>query len=167
MPEKVNNLRLKPRFKISTDLEIADCVHNLKALLAHENKKFQGNINQEVATIWVQTEHNSYWKPYLSLRIEKEGNTTAIRGIFGPSVAVWTFFMFLYFIFGILFMVFITLWLVSEQIGSKEFSWAIYLAIISFVCLVLSIMATKIGQQKAQKEMELLKDFAENALATI
>ena len=167
MPEKLNPIRTRPRFKIFTDLEAETCAEKLKSQLKIENQIFQGNINKEVANIWVKTQHNEFWKPYLSLRIEKEENQTVIRGIFGPSSAVWTFFMFLYFIFGITFMVFISIWWVTKQIKSSDFPWAIYLAIFSIICLAFTFIATKIGQQKAKKEMEQLRDFAENALENI
>ena len=162
MEEKLNSLR--PRFKIFTDLETQTCAEKLKSQLKIENQIFQGNINKEVANIWVKTQHNEFWKPYLSLRIEKEEYQTVIRGIFGPSSAVWTFFMFLYFIFGITFMVFISIWWVTKQIKSSDFPWAIYLAIFSIICLAFTFIATKIGQQKAKKEMEQLRDFAEKTI---
>ena len=164
MPEKLNPIRTRPRFKIFTDLEAETCAKQLKSQLKIENQIFQGNINKEVANIWVKTQHNEFWKPYLSLRIEKEENQTVIRGIFGPSSAVWTFFMFLYFIFSITFMVFITIWFVTKQIKSTDFPWAIHVAILSIILLLISFFATKIGQIKAKSEMEQLRDFAEKTI---
>ena len=164
MPEKINPIRTRPRFKIFTDLEAETCAKQLKSQLKIENQIFQGNINKEVANIWVKTQHNEFWKPYLSLRIEKEEYQTVIRGIFGPSSAVWTFFMFLYFIFSITFMVFITIWFVTKQIKSTDFPWAIHVAILSIILLLISFFATKIGQIKAKSEMEQLRDFAEKTI---
>ena len=164
MPEKLNPIRTRPRFKIFTDLEAETCAKQLKSQLKIENQIFQGNINKEVANIWVKTQHNEFWKPYLSLRIEKEEYQTVIRGIFGPSSAVWTFFMFLYFIFSITFMVFITIWFVTKQIKSTDFPWAIHVAILSIILLLISFFATKIGQIKAKTEMEQLKNFAEKTI---
>lgn len=164
MPEKLNPIRTRPRFKIFTDLEAETCAKQLKSQLKIENQIFQGNINKEVANIWVKTQHNEFWKPYLSLRIEKEENQTVIRGVFGPSAAVWTFFMFLYFIFSITFMVFITIWFVTKQIKSTDFPWAIHVAILSIILLLISFFATKIGQIKAKSEMEQLRDFAEKTI---
>ena len=164
MPEKLNPIRTRPRFKIFTDLETQTCAEKLKSQLKIENQIFQGNINKEVANIWVKTQHNEFWKPYLSLRIEKEEYQTVIRGIFGPSSAVWTFFMFLYFIFSITFMVFITIWFVTKQIKSTDFPWAIHVAILSIILLLISFFATKIGQIKAKSEMEQLKNFAEKTI---
>ena len=164
MPEKLNPIRTRPRFKIFTDLEAETCAKQLKSQLKIENQIFQGNINKEVANIWVKTQQNEFWKPYLSLRIEKEEYQTVIRGIFGPSSAVWTFFMFLYFIFSITFMVFITIWFVTKQIKSTDFPWAIHVAILSIILLLISFFATKIGQIKAKSEMEQLRDFAEKTI---
>ena len=164
MPEKLNPIRTRPRFKIFTDLEAETCAKQLKSQLKIENQIFQGNINKEVANIWIKTEHNEFWKPYLSLRIEKENHQTVIRGVFGPSAAVWTFFMFLYFIFSITFMVFITIWFVTKQIKSTDFPWAIHVAILSIILLLISFFATKIGQIKAKSEMEQLRDFAEKTI---
>ena len=166
MDKKLNTIRTRPRFKLETDLSKEDFELNLKTKL-QKNTEIQGNINKEVASIWVKTAHNEFWKPYLSLRVENEDEKTIIRGTFGPSAAVWTFFMFLYFIFGITFMVFISIWWVTKQIKSSDFPWAIYLAIFSIICLAFTFIATKIGQQKAKKEMEQLRDFAENALENI
>ena len=162
MEEKLNSLR--PRFKIYTDFDTEICAKKIKSLLAIYKENLQGNINNEVANIWIKTEHNEFWKPYLSLRIEKEEYQTVIRGIFGPSSAVWTFFMFLYFIFSITFMVFITIWFVTKQIKSTDFPWAIHVAILSIILLLISFFATKIGQIKAKSEMEQLRDFAEKTI---
>ena len=163
MDKKINTIRTRPRFKLETDLSKEDFELNLKTEL-QKNTEIQGNINKEVASIWVKTAHNEFWKPYLSLRVENEDEKTIIRGTFGPSAAVWTFFMFLYFIFSIIFMVFITIWFVTKQINSQDFPWAIYLAIFALVLLLLTFLATKIGQKKAKTEMEKLKNFAENSI---
>ena len=164
MEEKLNSLRTRPRFKIYTDFDTEICAKKIKSLLAIYKENLQGNINNEVANIWIKTEHNEFWKPYLSLRIEKENHQTVIRGVFGPSAAVWTFFMFLYFIFSITFMVFITIWFVTKQIKSTDFPWAIHVAILSIILLLISFFATKIGQIKAKSEMEQLKNFAEKTI---
>ena len=164
MEEKLNSLRTRPRFKIYTDFDTEICAKKIKSLLAIYKENLQGNINNEVANIWIKTEHNEFWKPYLSLRIEKENHQTVIRGVFGPSAAVWTFFMFLYFIFSITFMVFITIWFVTKQIKSTDFPWAIHVAILSIILLLISFFATKIRQIKAKSEMEQLRDFAEKTI---
>ena len=163
MEKKLNTVRRRPRFKLFSILNKEDFEKNLKLNLK-ETPEIKVNINQEVSTIWVQTSHNHYWKPYLSLRTETENNETVVRGIFGPSAAVWTFFMFLYLIFSILFMVFITIWFVTKQIKSNDFPWAIYAAIFSVFGLLITFLANKIGQIKAKPEMEKLRNFADRSI---
>jgi hypothetical protein len=95
----LDKIRTRPRFKMFTHLTKEEYAENLKKYLKEHKDEFSGNINKEVATICVETDYETYWKPRLSLRIEIEDEKTAIRGVFGPSSAVWTFFMFLYFVF--------------------------------------------------------------------
>ncbi|MGZ5210987.1 MAG: hypothetical protein ACXWB6_01790, partial [Kaistella sp.] len=111
----IDEIRSRPRFKIYTDISREKYTLFLKDFLARKSDEFSGNINPETAVITVKTDQDDYWKPCLALRTETddEENKTVIRGIYGPSSAVWTFFMFLYFIFGILWMVFITIWFVE------------------------------------------------------
>ncbi|KMU65110.1 hypothetical protein EZBTHKR_0594 [Elizabethkingia anophelis] len=134
------------------------------------NPLIHGKINREVASIWVNNNIDNYWKPYLAIRIEKSSEKedhTEIRGIFGPSSAVWTFFMFLYFLFGIFFMVFISLYYVEIQIKTENYPWAIHASIACIVLILLTWMASQFGQKLAKKEMEILRKFAEETSDSI
>ncbi len=156
----IDKISSRPRFKIFTDLSPESYAENLKIFLKNHQNDFTGNINREVATISVKTENDKYWKPYLSLRTETEEEKTTIRGIFGPSSAVWTFFMFLYFLFGILWMVFITLWFVGKQIKIDDYNWALPVSFLMIVLFLLTYLAARFGQKKAKKEMQKLRQFA-------
>lgn len=164
MNRKINKIRIKPRFKVISNFEKEHFEKKLKEYISKNNSIFQGNINKEVATISVKTQHNEFWKPYLSLRMETTDNKTEIRGIFGPSAAVWTFFMFLYFGLSISLMVFITIYLVTKQINSSDFPWAIYAAFASIILLIITYLATKIGQIKAKNEMIQLKKLIDEII---
>lgn len=164
MEKKINKIRVKPRFKIISEVDKDAITQKLKKYILENDTIYEGNINNEVASIYAKTSHNNFWKPYLSLRIETVENKTEIRGIFGPSSAVWTFFMFLYFGLSVSFMVFITLYFVTKQIKSNDFPWAIYAAIASVVLLLITYIATKIGQLKAKKEMHQLKKIVDDVI---
>lgn len=159
----LDKIRTRPRFKMFTDLTKEEYAENLKTYLNEHKDEFSGNINKEVATICVETEDDNYWKPRLSLRIETEDDQTAIRGVFGPSSAVWTFFMFLYFSFTILWMTFFTMYYVEKQINSKEFPWALNASFVMLVCIGLTYAAARFGQNKAKGEMLKLRKFAEES----
>ena len=162
----IDQIRSRPRFKIYTEISREKYVEILKEFLKNQSEHYTGNINSETATIMVKSDHSSYWKPCLSLRTEhdSEENKTLIRGIFGPTSAVWTFFMFLYFIGSILWMVFITMWFVEKQIKSNDFPWALTASFVTLFFLGCTYFATKIGQYQAREEMRKLRDFAEKSI---
>lgn len=160
----IDHIRVRPRFKILTEISREDYTTFLKNFLASRSDEFSGNINAETAVITVKTGQDDYWKPCLALRTETEENKTVIRGVFGPSSAVWTFFMFLYFIFAILWMVFITIWFVEKQIKSNDFPWALSASFLMLFLLLATYVATKFGHYKAKTEMQKLRKFAEESI---
>mgnify|MGYP003582435722 FL=1 len=164
----IDSIRSRPRFKIFTDISRENYTEQLKQFLAEKSENYSGNINNEAAIINVKTDNNPYWKPCLALRteIDPEENKTVIRGIFGPTAAVWTFFMFLNFIFGILWMVFITIWFVEKQIKSNDYPWALSASFIILFLLLSTFAAARIGKIRAKKEMQKLREFAEESIRT-
>lgn len=146
-----------------THLTKEEYAENLKKYLAEHRNEFSGNINKEIATICVETEYETYWKPRLSLRIETEDEKTSVRGVFGPSSAVWTFFMFLYFSFSILWMVFFSMYYVEKQIKSQEYPWALTASFIMIGFILLTYAAARFGQHKGKDEMIKLRKFAEES----
>jgi hypothetical protein len=159
----IDKIRTRPRFKMFTHLTKEEYAENLKKYLADHKDEFSGNINKEVATICVETAYDNYWKPRLSLRIEIEDDETVIRGVFGPSSAVWTFFMFLYFFFSIMWMTFFTMYYVENQIKSAEFPWALSASFVMLFCIFLTYAAARFGQYKGKEEMLKLRRFAEES----
>ena len=162
----IDHIRSRPRFKIYTDISREEYIIYLKKFLKERTENFEGNINQEVSLITVRTPQEYYWKPNLSLRteIDSEENKTVIRGIFGPAAAVWTFFMFLNFIFGILLMFAITIWYVEKQIKSNDYPWAFTASMVMLLLLGLTFSVARIGRWKAKKEMKQLREFAEESV---
>lgn len=163
MNETLNSIRNRPRFKLYTNLSPDEYEVNLRKYLDENRDRFYGNINREVATIFVKTEDENYWKPNLALRIEKEDDITVIRGIFGPSSAVWTFFMFLYFLFTVAWMTFFTLYYVEKQIKSNNYPWALPCSFVVLVFIALTYAAARFGQLKGKEEMNELRKFAEES----
>lgn len=166
MSETLNQIRNRPRFKLITALSQEEYVERLRNFYKENRKDFSANINTEMATIKVRTQTDEYWKPRLSMRFETnpENQNTEIRGIFGPSSAVWTFFMFLYILFLVCFTMFISIFFVTKQINAPDFPWAIDVAIGSVIGAGLTYLASWIGRNKAKEEMQKLRDFAERSV---
>jgi hypothetical protein len=160
----LDRIRTRPRFKMYTHLTKETYAENLKKYLVDHKEEFTGNVNSEVATISVLTRDDNYWKPCLALRTElDEDEITVIRGVFGPSSAVWTFFMFLYFLFTISWMTFFTMYYVEKQINSHEYPWALHASFLMLVFIAATYAAARFGQHKAKDEMKKLRKFAEGS----
>lgn len=156
----IDKIRTRPRFKIVANISPNEYTALLKKQLEDQKYKFSGNINSAHADIYVRDGAGEYWSPRLSLRAEEEDGKTIIRGLFGPSSTVWTFFMFLYFTFGILWMVSITLWFVGRQIRTDEYNWGLWASFAALFLVLLTYLAARYGQKKAKPEMEMLRGFA-------
>lgn len=78
----LDKIRTRPRFKMFTHLTKEEYAENLKKYLKEHKDEFSGNINKEVATICVETDYETYWKPRLSLRIEIEDEKNCDTGCF-------------------------------------------------------------------------------------
>ena len=90
MNETLNSIRNRPRFKLYTDLSLEEYEANLRDYLEKHRDQFYGNINKEVAIIFVRKEDDNYWKPNLALRIEKEDETNDVvqrLERYGPRVS--------------------------------------------------------------------------------
>ncbi|KFE97338.1 hypothetical protein IX39_20275 [Chryseobacterium formosense] len=159
----LDKIRNRPRFKMYTHLSKESYAENLKNYLAEHKDEFTGNVNKEVATISVLTKDDNYWKPCLALRTELDEEITVIRGVFGPSSAVWTFFMFLYFLFTIMWMTFFTMYYVENQINSNEYPWALNASFLMLIFIATTYAAARFGQSKAKDEMKKLRRFAEES----
>ena len=160
-----DQIRTRPRFKLFTATEKEVYTLHLKDFLKENQERFAGNINNEAALISVKSQKNEYWKPYLALRTEfdAEENKACIRGIFGPSSAVWTFFMFMYMILGIGWMVCFSLFYVARQIKYDQLGWAFPTSIVFLSLIFLVYIAGRIGRNKGKEEMEQLRNFAQES----
>jgi hypothetical protein len=78
----LDKIRTRPRFTMFTHLTKEQYAENLKIYLAEHRDEFSGNINKEIATICVQTDYESYWKPRLTLRMETEDGEAPRSGHF-------------------------------------------------------------------------------------
>lgn len=107
--ETTNQKRLRLRFyknvNDSTDLvlkkfqDYKKSVHTDCILKIRDNHVF----------IDIPNETRKFWSPHLHLELEPHNENpehTHIRGLFGPDQTLWTFFMFLHFIVGAVFVSF-------------------------------------------------------------
>ena len=58
----------------------------------------------------------------------------------------------------------ITIWYVEKQIKSNDFPWAFSFSIVMLVCLALTFTAARFGKWKGKKQMQQLREFAEESI---
>ena len=165
--ELLNNIRSRPRFKLRTDLSTKEYAEHLRKFLDAHSDEFTGIINQQLSTIMIRTEENPYFKPRLTLSVEKEYGTgdTVIRGMFGPSQGIWTMFLFSYGIATLGFLFFSFWYMVQLTIDSREDGWTLYATLFSLLVFVATWLIARHGRRESQQEIVRLRHFAEQSTA--
>lgn len=166
MENVLNSIRNRPRFKILTSLGGNEFLELLKKASDKNADYFKSNINKAESYIEIKTLTQPYWKPRLSLRFEEEEGKHYIRGMFGPNPIVWTFVMFLYILFGTLFVFFGTFYASVINTKTSDFQWTGIVALLSFIGILILFISIKIQQKRAKPEMKMLRKFAEDLLDT-
>ncbi len=124
--ETHNDIRLRPRFHKEIDENIDSVRQKFIDYVKNVPPGFLIKIRPNHIQFTIQGEKQKYWSPHLSIELEaKEGNeknATHIRGLFGPSQTMWTFFMFLHFIVAGILLVFLLFaysnWMLQQPIKS-------------------------------------------------
>ena len=163
---KVSAIRSRPRFKIKTDLSISEFNTRIKNQLSLNQKKVEGFSNKYMTTVWVKESFISYWTPQLriSLEFDEDEKVTIIRGLFGPRPSIWTFFIFLYSLGGSFFFI-SSIYLIALQSIKIPFNTLSIMGLsFGVTCILLTYIATKIGQRLAKDHIETLREFLENTL---
>ena len=166
------SIRVRPRIRrFSTDSK-EQILERYKALLASKKYPVTGRvINQHVSIVMAAGEQH-FWSPELSLDVtdnhlqdlyaEAEGKASMIRGFVGPKSNVWTLFMFLYIAFGMAFM-FAGMWGGSEWMLDKPTN-GFYYAGGALIALILTFIATQIGQKIGEEQTEMLLKITDEGL---
>jgi hypothetical protein len=94
---------------------------------------------------------------------ENEDQTTHVKGLFGPDQTVWTFFMFLHFFLGGVFLIFSMMayshWSLKQSVV-VDFSMMFFMAIL----WVLLYFQARINRKKCAPQMHKLEDLMNRIL---
>jgi len=156
-----NEIVLRPRFNLELNKNY-DTILN-----SFEDSKCKGFIIKcvdEHIFIKIPKEEEHFWSPQLHIEIDEiDEFTSKLHGFFGPRPTVWTFFMFLHFSIGVIF--------IFSAIGAYS-NWSLndsYTSYISVMFLMLFFWFTlyfagRIGRMKAKEQMSKLYNFMEDIL---
>ncbi|MDO5510249.1 MAG: hypothetical protein Q4F57_06105 [Weeksellaceae bacterium] len=162
---ELSHIRSRPRFKIKTNLSQEEFLTRLEKHFRKENKLLGGYIHKETSIIRLREQKEEYWAPQLQIRTESDDDKpsiTVIRGIFGPKPAVWTFFMFLYFLGGTLVTFFGMIYFVQMRLNLG--SWMVIGFWIGIAILAITWFAAQMGQRIAKRHLQILRNFMEKVV---
>jgi hypothetical protein len=98
-----------------------------------------------MAHLKIPENERHYWSPQLTLQVEKRGDGSYIRGLYGPNPTVWTMFVFFYTLFAVIGLIGTIFGLSQLQLGYP--AWALWALPISLVAIAALYLAARRGQR--------------------
>ena len=161
--EIVNEIVLRPRFKIELDYPI----HIALGLFGEAKKNTEKFIVQCIddhVFIKIPKEKQHFWSPQLDLEIiDKLDRTCVVHGLFGPKPSVWTLFMFIHFLVATLF-IGMGVWAYSNLSLNNPYALQVTIMGLMILIWVVLYFAGRMGKEAGRKEMIQLHDFMKSTL---
>lgn len=149
-----NKLRIRPRFKEEFPLSQQEIKDRIKAKLQDNPNKWLGKIVDNHVILKIPAGEQHYWSPQLTLELEEHGNSTIIRGLFGPKPGVWTMFVFFYSAIGFLTLMGLIFGL--SQLMLKMSAYGLWAVPVGGFLLIGLFVISKIGQRLSHEQMHQL-----------
>jgi hypothetical protein len=161
--ELSNEVALRPRFS----LELTDQPEKLLTAFENagaNNAAFVISRIDDHVFIRFPKQKQHFWSPQLHLEIYKiENQPTVLKGLYGPSPTVWTLFMFLHFVIGILF-IGAGIWAYTNIVLDEPLTIPVVALAVLFVLWFVLYFSGRLGKQAGKKEMVLLQNFLTETL---
>ena len=162
MSDLTNEIVLRPRFRVSlrTNLEKLEAIFDTPTTNSFVIKR----LDEHIVIKFKKTEI-TFWSPQLHLELSSyEEGVTNIRGVFGPNPTLWTFFMFLHFGVGTLFVI-LGIFAYSNYSLGKDITFFM-VGMFFLVLLWFALYAFgRLGRAKGKGQMEQLKQFVRDTIA--
>lgn len=155
---------LRPRFKIDFEGTEEQLLSKFKRNLSQNSCEYSSKIVDNHIFIDIPEKESHYWSPHLHLEIIGESEKqTWIKGLFTPKPQVWTLFIFLHLIIGVLFFVFLVMWYVRWSLHAETLIPIIMIAILPLVWIGLYFFG-RWGRKQGKIQIEELHQFLLNTL---
>ncbi|MEM7484463.1 MAG: GTP-binding protein [Bacteroidota bacterium] len=151
-----NEIVLRPRFDI-------DLNSDLEPLLEVFDKTEQDQLLvkrlDEHIYIRFKKKDTTFWSPQLHLELTSfEKGISRIHGVFGPNPTLWTFFMFLHFGIGTLFIILGVFAYSHYALGHDITLWVIGMLFLVLIWFALYAFG-RLGKSKGRPQMKQLKNY--------
>ncbi len=153
--------RMRPSFVVQLPVASRTWLEALGQLLTQDQGKCRGQVFRKHAVIEVREDAREFWSPYLNLELEDEPDGAAIRGRFSPHPHVWTLFMAIYILLGMVALAGIVYGIVQLTLGQT--AWAFFIAPAAIALIGFVYGATLIGQGLGAEQMYTMRTLVDRA----
>lgn len=164
MSELGNEIVLRPRFKIevSTDLESLKTTFDIVAKNPFSLKRLDEHVY-----LRFEKSQTDFWSPQLHLEMTSfKKNESTIHGVFGPNPTLWTFFIFLHFGIGTLFVILGIFAYSNYSLGHDVTIWMagmVFLVVLWFTLYAFG----RLGKAKGKPQMKQLKAYLDELIQDV
>lgn len=156
-----DHIVLRPRFQIEIAKPKTTVLSKLKK---KEDDILDSKTIDDHVFIKIKKKDLHFWSPQLHLEIEEQDEKSSkLYGIFGPNPSLWTFFMFLHFCIGFIFIVF-GVWGYTNWSLDKPYTLQVIIMILMVIAWFALYFFGRIGKKKGMPQMEQLYDFMHKKL---
>jgi len=154
--------RMRPRFEVELSPAQREVLGIMRTRLGEGECPCRGVILEDQAEIRVRLEDEHFWSPVLSLRRRNEDGRQLLRGRFGPHPHVWTGFMAVYGVLGMIAIAGLMYGISQWMLGWTP--WALGIAPLAVVIGGFVFGAAFIGQGLGSEQMYVLRAFVDRSL---
>ena len=155
----------RPRFRLITPFNQEEVCMKFKEAFDQDRvpTKIYGTVLPKMIVVKLPLNEQTYWSPQMELHLEQmEFKQTLLRGMMGPRPAIWTKFMFIYAVFGLVAM--ISLMIGSSQLTLGQEANAFWFSGVALLGLGTTFAFVQYGKSMAKSQMAKLYSFMLNQL---
>lgn len=142
-----------------------EVLHLFSKAKGSPEKSFRIKILDEHIYLDVLSKDSHFWSPHLHMEVQEEGQKVILKGLFGPKPQVWTFFMFLHFVVGTLF-IGSCIWVYVNSTLDKTNVFPIVMLILLPVVWIVLYLFGRMGRDFGAKQTKKMQTFLLELLAT-
>ncbi len=164
MSDFTNEIVLRPRFQITLQSNLEDLERVFDTV---KTDKFVVKRLDEHVYIKFKKSETTFWSPQLHLEFFSfEKGVSKVHGVFGPNPTLWTFFMFLHFGVGTLFVILGIFAYSNYSLGHDITFWMVGMFFLVLIWFTLYAFG-RLGKSKGAPQTEQLKGFLREVISAI
>lgn len=157
------NMSIRPKFRLVLSESEAEIRKSIESKLNTCGEKLRFDINEYYIIVMMPKSEEKMWTPRLTITFDEIDGATLVRGRMGPPPNIWNLYAFLYFALGFFFL-FVSIYGFSQMSLGHNAPVLWLLPVISLL-IIAFYMVSQIGQKKASKEVEMIKQFCKDAIS--